>query len=149
MRTILLSFIFVLFSSCRKGCPRVWFSKGIIVQEISFGTCIPIPPNLPQTEYIIDNDTVYQQLLSNSVCSGYTLPAIDFAQYTLLGKYATGQCKVDFHRQVTKDDAAKTYNFTIYVCDRGICKSAAISMNWVTVPKLPQGYTVTFTVKQD
>jgi len=147
MRTILLSFIFVLFSSCRKDCPRDSFSKGIIIQEISFGLCIP--PNLPQTEYIIDNDTVYQQLLSNSVCSGYTLPAIDFAQYTLLGKFATGQCKVEFHRQVTKDDAAKTYNFTIYVCDRGICKKEAISMNWVIVPKLPQGYTVTFTVKDD
>jgi hypothetical protein len=147
MRTILLLFIFVLFSSCRKDCPGDSFSKGIIIQEISFGPCIP--PTLPQTEYIIDNDTVYQQLLSNSVCSGYTLPAIDFAQYTLLGKYATGQCKVEFHRQVTKDDAAKTYNFTIYVCDRGICKKAAIGMNWVTVPKLPQGYTVTFTVKHD
>ena len=146
MRILLLSYFFAFCCGCKKD-PYKNTDKGIIVQEISFGSCIP--PTLPQTEYIINNDTVYQQLLSYSVCTGYALPYIDFNQYTLLGKYATGQCKVAFHRQVLKDDGAKTYNFTIYVYDKGICKKEAIDMNWVTVPKLPQGYTVVFNVKND
>lgn len=146
MRIILPFLFFICFTSCTKD-PWINIDKGIIDQVISFGSCIP--PTITQTEYIIETDSMYQKLLSNSVCSSYTLPYIDFTQYTLLGKYASGQCKVEFHRQVTKDDVAKTYNFTVYVFDRGLCKKEAIDMNWVTVPKLPQDYSVVFTIKHD
>lgn len=145
-KIIVLSLFVVVFSSCNKD-PFKNIDKGIIVQEISFGTCIP--PEFSQPEHIIDDDTTYQQLLSSSPCAGYTLPHIDFNQYTLLGKYATGKCKAEFHRQVIRDDAAKTYNFTVYVFDKGICKSEPIDMNWVIVPKLPQGYNVVFNIKHD
>jgi hypothetical protein len=41
------------------------------------------------------------------------------------------------------------YIFTVYVNDKGLCKSQGVSMNWVLVPKLPSGYSVQFEVEED
>lgn len=135
-------FIVLILSFSFYSCEKEKIEPGIIVQNIDFGTCIPA--DLPEQEYIITSDSVYQLLLNNSVCSNYTLPTIDFSQYTLLGKFASGKCRVTFKPQVIKDESNMQYLFTVYVFDKGICKKEGISMNWVLVPKLPIGWSVNF-----
>jgi len=143
MRTI---FLFLSFLCLIYSCKKKNIDPGIIVDNIDFGTCIP--QTLPQQEYIVQSNSEYQLLLNSSVCQNYTtLPNIDFSQYTLLGKFASGQCKVTFKRQVTKDEANLKYNFTVYVFDKGLCKRQGQSMNWVIVPKLPVGWTVKYEIK--
>ena len=66
----------------------------------------------------------------------------------MLGKKASGGCRVGFKREVISDDSNSQYIYKITVCEYGLCKSARISMNWVLVPKLPQGYTVKFEVEE-
>ncbi len=138
----IIIFLLTIFYSCKKRN----INPGIIEQEINFGTCLPI--NLPQQEYVIQSNTEYQLLLNNSVCQSANFPNIDFSQYSLLGQYTSGKCKITFKRQVTKDEGNQRYNFTVHIFDRGICKKQGQSMNWVLVPKLPTNWTVNFEIKQ-
>lgn len=137
--------IFLILSLTIYSCEKENIEPGIIVQNIDFGTCIPI--NLPEQEYIITSDSLYQLLLVNSVCQNYSLPTIDFTQYTLLGKFASGKCKVTFKQAVVKDELSLQYIYTVHVFDKGICKKEGLSMNWVLVPKLPIGWSVIFKIK--
>ncbi len=147
-----------LFTSCRKGCfVKKDKNKGIIVSEYNFGECFN---NFPLSgfiadELVVEDDSTFQLLAidlrynftNRPECKTAVPNAIDFSMHTLLGKYATGQCGVDFIREVTEDVANHRYIYTIKVLECGLCKAARISMNWVLVPKLPQGYTVKFEVE--
>ena len=146
MRKIFLLFV-TLFLLLLFGCRKPPSDQGLIVTEMDFGTCI-IPSMLPREEYVIDDSSSYRQLQVENKCSSYTFPFIDFSQHTLLGKFASGKCKVKFYREVLKNDQSKTYNYTVYIRDKGWCKAEAQNMNWVLVPKLPQGYTVVFHINK-
>lgn len=140
---ISLIFCSLLFFACKKED----VDPGIILQEVDLGYCIP--QDVIGQEYVIESDSMYQLLLGYSVCPDYSLPYIDFNAHTLLGKFASGQCKVSFQPQVLKDELSKQYNFVVYVFDRGICKSQGMKMNWVLVPKLPPNWVVKFDVRVD
>lgn len=87
-------------------------------------------------EYVITNDSLYQNLLTlgTVVCDNYTLPEIDFTTYTLLGKYTVSDGEVKYYkRKVIKDESNMKYIYTIYMkCQNN--NKAEISMNWVLVP---------------
>jgi hypothetical protein len=141
----ILSFI-LFFSSCEK----VDIFEGIIVKEFDTGRCFPPFGNEPD-EYVITNDSLYQELLTieKPICDNYTLPEIDFATYTLLGKYTVSDGEVKYYkREVIKDEGSSKYIYKIYMKCKNNNK-AEISMNWVLVPKLPAGYSVEFTVNKD
>ena len=140
-----ISFI-LLFSSCEKED----IFEGIIVKEFDIGRCFPPFGNEPD-KYVITNDSLYQNLLTYGtiVCDSYTLPDIDFVTYTLLGKFTVSDGEVKYYkREVIKDEDNMKYIYNIYMKCKNNSK-AAISMNWVLVPKLPAGYSVEFTVDKD
>ncbi|MBX3165375.1 MAG: hypothetical protein KF900_12950 [Bacteroidetes bacterium] len=142
---ILTAFVLLTqFFSCRKN-PKCWGDdkhKGIIKTSLG-GICFP-KDNNAETFVILDQDT-YQKTF-DSTCIAQ-LPNIDFNTETLLGMYVTGQCNVKFIREVTSISNENKYHYKVTVKQCGLCKSMAFSYNWVTVPKLPNGWTVTFEVK--
>jgi hypothetical protein len=96
-------------------------------------------------EWVITDDSTYKKTFL-ATAANCTLPIIDFANYTLLGVYSQGGCKVSYKREVIKFENELRYHYKVTVYSRGFCKSAAISNNWITVPKLPSGWTVSFEV---
>ena len=129
-----------LVSSCSKS-PKCWGddkNKGIINGSIR----IDCEPNGEQ--FIINDDSTYKETFSSSC----TLPTVDFSSYTLLGLYADGGCEVKFIREVTQLDNENKYHYKVTVKSCGACKKLGYSYNWVTVPKLPSGWTVTYEIDE-
>lgn len=142
-----LIFSLILFLS---SCEKEDIIEGIIVKEFDTGRCFPPFGNEPD-EFIITNDSLYQDLLNYGVvvCDNYTLPTIDFTTYTLLGKYTVSGGEVKYYkREVVKDEVNMRDIYHIYIKCKNNNK-AAISMNWVLIPKLPGNYSVDFTVEKD
>ena len=150
--------IVFFFTNCKKGCfVKKDKNKGIIESAFDFGECFDnnSRPDYTVDQYIITNDSTYQALSVNlkydfvnrPECNNAEPQLIDFLKHSLLGHYASGGCEVDFIREVTDDNANQRYIYTIKVLECGRCKKLQVSMNWVLVPKLPQGYTVKFEVK--
>lgn len=128
------------------SCNKENIDPGIIIQELNLKMCGEF--YFAKT-YIFTTDSAFQTLLNEPSCDNIIDPTIDFNQFSLLGMYASGGCKVTFKPQVLKDEQNKKYKFTVFVFEKGLCKKAAISNNWVLVPKLPLGYSVDFEVKNE
>jgi hypothetical protein len=92
-------------------------------------------------QFVILTDSVYQEAFSGAT----SLPTIDFSMYSLLGQYGAGACNISFQKDVQANNATQTYHYklTIYECQT-FTKKLCISYNWILVPKLPQGWNVTF-----
>lgn len=147
MRVLIPIFIFLgLLSSCSKSSECWGDNKnmGIIINSIS----IDCSPTITLENYVITSDSVYQQTFSNPL-TGQTncqLPSIDFSKETLLGVSASGNCEIKVVREVASIDTENRYHYKVKVSSCGRCKKKAFIDNWVTVPKLPNGWKVTFKV---
>lgn len=100
-------------------------------------------------ELTIDSEEDYQKLLQYKVsmpfCKNFSLPEIDFSQRILLGKFTTGTgCKVSFVRQVFIDELNAKFTYVVGKVQEGACEKFVQSMNWISIPKPPQGYTIEF-----
>ena len=149
MRILFAILIFAgLFSSCSKS-PKCWGNdrnKGIINTSILIN-CFP---TTYQDNFIITTDSAYQKIFSDTL-TGQTvcnLPTIDFSTYSLLGQRASGQCEIKFIREATRIDSEKKYHYKVTAKSCGLCKKEAFGDNWVTVPKVPSGWTVTFEIDE-
>lgn len=153
MKQFLLYFFVVLFltslsTSCSKS-PKCWGknkNKGIIERTININ-CDPISG---EENFVIQNDSAYYFTFNDSIyemisCSD--LPAIDFNTQSLLGLWATGGCEVKYIREVTSMENELKYHYKVVVKSCGTCKKEAYSYNWITVPKLPGGWSVTFEIE--
>ena len=127
-----------------------------------------LPEQIIGTGEIIDNALVYQKLITYEMSSkehiiksssenifdlqvsfdsGATYDTINFNKYTLLGKYANGQCKAVFERDVNKVVSKKLYKYKILVHQTGNCEIHIESMNWVLIRKMEDDYTIDFQVE--
>jgi hypothetical protein len=150
MRLIVITaFCLILISSCSKNptCSGGDENLGIIERSI----IIPCPNLNGQQNFIIDNDSVYNRTFKDSLTGQIpcTLPVIDFNLSTLLGLYADGQCEAKFIREVNQINNENKYIYRVIVKQCGACKKLISSYNWVTVPKLPHGWTVVFEKVDD
>lgn len=150
MKLWITSFLaIVLFMSCSKS-PKCWEenkNEGIIDSSLSVSfTCTVLSD---QKEFVINDFFEYGQIFDNSFMGVGTCVTsfIDFANYSLLGLYTTGQCEVKYLREVIVNESDNRYEYTVYVKSCGNCKKEENSYNWVTVPKLPQGWTVSFEIE--
>lgn len=123
----------------------------VIIDDLQELPQLPNCVGLVQPEYII-NDSIayYNGLQQASENCGITpnLPPIDFAERTLLGKFTeTETCQINYKRHVMADPHQQAYIYQISLNKSGNCAGNLLSdMNWISVPKLPQGYTVLFEV---
>ncbi len=143
---ISIFFFLLLFNSCSKS-PKCWGedkNKGIIINSIR----IDCEPTILKENYVITSDTAYQQIFTDTLTGEphCLLPTIDFNNYSLLGVRTTGQCEVKLIREVISLDDENKYHYKLTVKSCGLCKSMTYTDNWVTVPKLPSGWTVRFEI---
>ncbi len=152
LKIIILLQILLLSFSCNKED----ISKGIIIDDIYFDSCIlrSIEKNT-ESEQIITSDSLYQNLYQDNkemieqICPNFVLPNIDFEQYTLLGKYISIGGKIKYcEKEVIKDKTNSCYTYNLIIHTKDFRKIEATNMYWVLVPKLPENYTVTFIVTE-
>ena len=106
---------------------------------------------ISETQLVINDAATYQTMLAQKVfsdpCSSYILPEVNFVEKTLLGKFTEAlACDVFYERRVEADPDSESYIYRITVHLDGQCQFSNTSMNWITVPKLPENYTVSFEV---
>lgn len=147
---------FILFPS-EIGKPTGFLYKPATTQtEISFEDLNAARPNVmcfgQEDSYVINTkeeyDRLYQEAVVRGNCKGYTPPIIDFSKRTLLGKHASGVCQVAFFRKAYRDDTTKKIVYAITVVEGGSCEMAVHSMNWITIPKIPEMYHVEFNISR-
>lgn len=135
-----------LFISCNKDdeevCEEVIENSGIIVESVNISSCAE---PFYTGNFVIQSEAELTEALNQT--TGCEKPTIDFTQYTLLGRYAFTSGTGSYYRNVDADTANSQYDFTITVENCGTCNCLNQNMNWVLVPKLPDDWTVTFTVK--
>jgi len=130
--------IIVLFCFCTKS-PGCW---GESKDEGIINSSVIIKCETTGQQFIVSDDSTYKSLFPPN-CD---LPAIDFSTNTLLGQYADGGCELKIIREVIKLDEEKKYHYKLIVKECGMCKRLVYSYNWVTVPKLPKDWTVSFEI---
>ena len=96
-------------------------------------------------EYVIKSDSA-NTINARVRFNNGSLDSINFNDYSLLGKWADGDCSVRIERDVEKKSSEKKLIYTIKVNECGNCKVLEGSMNWVLVPKIPNDYVVEFIV---
>lgn len=140
----LLLSLFLLFLSCNKNeetCESVIENNGIIESSVNF----PCDEPFYIGNFVIDSDEDLDSVMNLDIAC--TRPDIDFTQYTMLGKYAWTEDKGSYYRNVEIDSTNLEYDFTITVKTCGECNCLSQNMNWVLVPKLPEGWSVEFKLK--
>lgn len=99
-------------------------------------------------EYIINSDSANTFNAKVKFNSGVE-DSINFTNYTLLGKWAEGNCNVIIERNVERKIPKKNVIYTLTVNECGNCEKLEGSMNWVLVPKIPNDYIVEFFVNEN
>lgn len=122
------------------GCSKIGYDKIEDIQSISIN-CFTMSDN----EYVINSESEYYSILDTNNCQP---TYIDFSKNTLIGKYANGTgCSVEFKRRFFVNQEDNIYLYEIKVKEKGWCKKSDESMNWIIVPKIQNGYSVTFKIK--
>lgn len=126
----------------------------IIYEKITLG-CLPIRESATESEYVIQNKEVYQQLWKlghnnhpqHPDCASYIPPILDFSHFTLIG-YRTiigGNRAPVIECQIIK------YNKNTYSVDISIEQQGRYSLGipielWYLIPKISQDSDVKFNV---
>lgn len=152
MKKIFIFIITVLFLfSCNpdRKCklPEQDIETGMIVSNALVSHPL-ITGEMRDKEHIIRSDSENIYSLQVSFDEGKSFQNIDFSQYTLLGKRASGQCHVHFERDVSVNVEQKQVLYIIRIRQCGTCKKFLELMNWVLIPKIPDDYNVTFKVEE-
>lgn len=76
---------------------------------------------------------------------GFSVDPIDFSEFTLLGLYMEGSgCSNRMVRTVNKFENENRFHYKVTYLTCGICKPLRMYCNWVLIPKIPDGWHVTF-----
>ena len=139
--TVVFLTVFISLTACSKRkCKRGGNNNGIIVNEVS----TRIRNKISSDGVVILDSASFKQVVPHDTI------ALDLNTYSILGiETDGGGCDVSADREVTKLDNEKQYHYTVHIYACGICKKLWTSSNLVTVPKLPNGWTVTFEVKRN
>ena len=148
LQNIIIIAIILNFISCSKS-PKCWGenkNSGIIINSVDI-SCLP---NTEESQILILDDSTYQSTFQDLFTGEIKceLPTINFSNESLLGFYGSGQCNVKFKKDVTSDENNSQYIYKLTVIDCGSCKSMGLSYNWVTVPNLPDDWTVTYEIEE-
>ncbi len=144
MKKIYFLFTF-FFLTCICNCKKENFIVIEGVEPISFECLTPI-----KEHQVIDNEEAYQLFLaeykeSNLNCPNYVSPGINFTERTLVGQYIEATaCSHSSISEVFADPSQKRYIYQLQVKLDGDCELAFEKIVWISVPKLPDNYTVKF-----
>ena len=83
---------------------------------------------------------------TNCTLGGFT--SVDFSQYSVLSMELAGSgCETKFCLKVEDDDKLNQYRFIGKVIEIGGCEPWRQERFWAVVPKLPEGFTVSFEIE--
>ena len=152
--TILL-IVFFISTSCNKldgnkgykKFPEQIIGTGEIIPNamINYGTSTNSKSS--GGERIITSDSLNVHSLVVSFDGGASYIPIDFSQYSILGKYAEGDSRVVFERNVTKSIEKQKYIYKIRVIQCGSWLTYNASLNYVLIPKMEDNFSVEFIVE--
>jgi hypothetical protein len=134
-----------IFASCQKKCdlPGFGIGSGDILANALVSVQL-VTAEMRSQGIVINSEEENWFDLKVSFDNGGSYSEIDFDQYTVLGKYAEGQCTTAFERVVNSQGNVHVYTIRVHQC--GKCESLITSMNWVLVPKVPEDHEVQFLV---
>jgi hypothetical protein len=151
----LFAFVLILSFACK--------DKSTNLNIIQSDTCEIVSDVIKLTEtgcllrlttdtcFVINNDSTYNALLGKNsnitACSSYHLPIVDFNQRTVLGFRTLGNIDEIWERHVKICNNSKKIiyflNDTLKLHEI-ITDKARFSLNLISIPKVPAGYTVEF-----
>ncbi len=133
------------------ACNKQQLIKVDGIETLEIDKCVIVTDDI----VVIDDAESYLALTETAQaspqCNGINpqFPSIDFAERTLIGKLTevTG-CSAIYFKEVYADpeNDAYLYEITVTVESSDGCESTLQNMNWLSVPKLPEQYTVDFEV---
>lgn len=99
--------------------------------------------------YVIRNNQEYHDMVknisTNPNCKSYTLPVIDFNQYTLLGIVTeVAGCQEPKNNHMITKEANENYTFNLDIEQQGYCKINFSVSVWCLVPKINGSSNVEF-----
>ncbi len=141
----------------RKECKSDYASEqGIITRKINDG-CYPslnFPDNL-EKRWVITRKSSWDSAWTDyedKYTQSCDTPVVDFNTESVLVFYHGNGHGIKNVRSVTKDDGKKNihYKITDYDCNkkRAVTKEYIVSYNMVVIPKIPDGYSVTFEISE-
>ena len=136
--------LLLLFTACEKEVETEAFKLDLT--EVDFSD-IPIDCSPSLEGIIIDSDTAYQAFQDESQTDCQSdFPVLNFTTHTLLGiRKGTGGCSVKSkYWNVYVDEAAKKYVFQAILESEGDCFMLISTDFWISIPKIPNDYTVEF-----
>ena len=151
LATILL-FVATSCNDMYKGCknmPEQTDGSGLILKNVRiwYSSYDYTTINNTKEGQIITSDSENIFDLVVSFDNGLTYHPIDFSQYTVLGIYTDGSCRIVYDRNVIKNIEMHKYIYKITVIHCGLCEELATSMNWVLIPKIENDFTIEFVVE--
>lgn len=150
MKNILYLLVFTLLAcqdepSCEKTDDE---STGLITRVLSYQVAYDQQTgDLGANGIRISTNDDYQRVFAH--CCAGKLEHVDFTQSDILGQSTVNQgCSSSYWRDVQRDDAARrlVYTVTERFCKK--CSPVEGQGNFVVVPKIPEGYTVTYVRRQ-
>lgn len=147
-----LVFVIVGLSNCHKA-PKCWGKKstisGIIISDtVVCSNCTMIAEE--DKHFVINTQAEMNRLIYYNYAQQFNCKfnTIDFTKYSLLGVNTFTTCNFKIIKNVSVDDAAKKYTYSIEINECGNCTEQTYNQNWVVIPKIKSGYSVDFIIER-
>ncbi len=155
MKAIRLITVLLVFAGCSNNDYLEITDQCTFIYLFS-GSCFGEPSGDINDEYIFQDSAHYFAFMDSMYldesgvnCDTASIPSIDFENYILLGKYATGDgCSVNFKKRIYRDSINQQIIYQIDVISSGWCDMLAYSNNWVLVPRQLFYEDVIFSVNE-
>lgn len=155
MRYLYFLAIILTFTGCDKE-DFIDITDQVTFPSLFRSPCFDVFAYSEKDEFVFNEENTFKAYVDsiriypvNLNCDTASVPEIDFADYSLLGKYTSGGgCDVKYERKVFKDEINKRIIYEIDVKYIGTCEMLITSRNWVLIPKMPENYSFEFKVRK-
>jgi hypothetical protein len=132
------------------GADRCFMFSALLSYKTEGGNATELP-----LELVINNNDDYKKLFDPKImrqsCAGVdpseAIPKVDFSKQSVLGLWASGSCAAkDFTKSVWRDDTHRQIIYSVRVIEAAVrCQGPGHeSLNLIAIPKIPEGYSVSF-----
>jgi hypothetical protein len=147
---LILSVLFIGFSSCKKKCviEKEGTDSGVIVKSVLVYPQHGYITSDLNGNYHIDETSGSANKFEMSTDGGQSRVPMNYDAYSILAHPMVLSCNFSLDREVLINDIAQTvtYAITVTECADPLCQEERFIENYVVVPSFPSTYTVSTTV---
>jgi poly-beta-hydroxyalkanoate depolymerase len=142
---MILSVLFIGLSSCKK-CKIE--GENVDAGEIRTDVAIyPLYGYITQDmgpDFHVHGNSAVANKFEMSTDNGFTRTPFNYSAYSILAYPMTLNCNHFLSREVTRDDdnMTATYKITVTQCKEAQCSQQRFLENYITVPAIPENYTI-------